>query len=316
MPLALDPEVAVALHEFTGGQQPQPAAVGDIQGRRTMVAGLVARMKQVAPPLPKDVTYKDHHVKAEDGHSILLRWYTKEGSSPGSAVYYMHGGGMISACVEDYNDILINYVSYTGVPFLAVDFRNAPESPQPVLVTDAYAGLVWLREHTSELGVDPKRIAVMGDSGGGGLAACLTHYSLLQKGPEIKMQILVYPMLDDRNVKPDTHLAPFALWNYDDNLTAWNAILGDKRGAEEVPAHHAAARMKDATGLPPLYIECGDADIFRDEDTVYARQFSLAGIPVELHIRQGCLHAFDGVAPNSAVTRRAQEDRARVIKAL
>lgn len=319
MPLSYDPEVLAALHEFTGGQEAPKAAVGDVASRRQMVSGLVARIKDFAPPAPTDVTQKDYHVQAKDGHSILLRWYAKTDSSPGSAVYYMHGGGMIAASINDWHGILSAYVSSTGVPFLAVEFRSAPEHPQPTIVEDAYAGLVWLAEHAAELGVDPQRIAVMGDSGGGGIAACLAHYALTQtSAPRIKQQILIYPMLDDRNTTPDPHLEPFALWSYDDNITAWDAILGtDRRGKPDgVPPHHAAGRMTDATGLPPLYIDCGELDIFRDECMEYAKRFSQAGVPVELHIRRGCMHAFDEVAAKSTVAKRMREDREKVIRAL
>ena len=158
---------------------------------------------------------------AADGAKLLLRWYTKAGSQPGSAVYYVHGGGMILSNVEIYDGPVARYVSASGVPFLAVEYRYAPEFPHPVPVEDCYAGLQWMVEHAGELGIDPARIAVMGDSGGGGVGGGLVILARDRGGPAIAKQILIYPMLDDRNTTPDARLVPFVTWSYDDNVTGW-----------------------------------------------------------------------------------------------
>jgi acetyl esterase/lipase len=112
---------------------------------------------------------------------------------------------------------LSRYVSASGVPMLSVDYRVAPEHPHPAPVEDSYAGLRWLSDHADELGVDPARIAVMGDSARGGLAAAVAMLARDHGGPSVARQILLYPMLDDRNAKPDPEIVPFAVWNYDDN---------------------------------------------------------------------------------------------------
>jgi acetyl esterase/lipase len=126
----------------------------------------------------------------------------------GPAVLYLHGGGMISGSVAIYDGPVSHYVSNSGVSMLAVDYRLAPEHPYPVPVEDCYAGLRWLAEHADELGVDPARIAVMGDSAGGGLAAAVALLARDRGGPELAAQILIYPMLDDRNTAPDPEIAP------------------------------------------------------------------------------------------------------------
>lgn len=184
-------------------------------------------------PTTTDVEKKDFFTKAEDGHQLLLRWYHKKSASaPGPAILYTHGGGMIAASVPIYDSIVEKYVSRSGVPFLSVDYRLAPEHPAPVPVTDSYAGLQYLHDHASELNVDPKRIAIMGDSGGGGVAASLAHYAKMKNGPSISKQILIYPMLDDRNTIVDQEIAPYAVWSWDDNKTGWGALLGDSLGKE------------------------------------------------------------------------------------
>ncbi len=210
-----------------------------------------------ALPMPADVTITDLETTAEDGVSILLRWYTKDGVNPGSAVLYAHGGGMILSNVGIYDGPVARYVSATGVPFLSVEYRYAPEFPAPIPVTDCYAGLQWLATHAEELGVDPARIAIMGDSGGGGVTASLAVYARDQGGPSIARQILIYPMLDDRNTTPDPELVGVATWSYDDNATGWGALLGDAAGGPDVSPYAAAARLEDFTALPPAYIEVG-----------------------------------------------------------
>lgn len=223
-------------------------------------------------PAVTDVDTKDFYAKADDGTDILCRWFTKANSTPpGSAVVYAHGGGMILADIGAYDPLIKRYVSRTGVPFLAVDFRNAPEHPAPTQVTDTYAGLKYLHEHASELGVDPKRIAIAGDSGGGGITASLAHYVKEKGGPAVCKQILILPMLDDRTDSVDPGLAPYILWSVDDNMTGWNAVLGEKRGKEGVPPTHAAGRMTvaDAKGLPPAYAEVGCTFPLRDIRTFH-----------------------------------------------
>jgi acetyl esterase/lipase len=198
------------------------------------------------------------------------------------------------------------------VPLLAVDYRLAPEHPHPGPVEDCYAGLAWLAEHAGELGVDPGRIALLGESAGGGLAAAAALLAR-DRGLAVARQILIYPMLDDRTTAPDPALAPFALWTYDDNYTGWHALLGDKTGTADVPASAAPARAADLAGLPAAYIEVGELDIFRDEDIEYARRLAAAGVSVELHVHPGCPHGFELTAPDSAVARRARADRLRAL---
>jgi acetyl esterase/lipase len=269
-----------------------------------------------AQPIPADVTTSEHHATADDGAQIRLRWYAKDGAEPGPAVLFFHGGGYIFGHIDLFDGPVSRYVSASGVAFMSVEYRRAPEHPFPTPLEDAYAALRWLHEHAGELGVDPDRIAVMGDSAGGGMAAALTILTRERGGPKIARQILLMPMLDDRTREPDPHIAPFALWSYDDSATAWPALLGDAAGGPDVPATAAPARLEDATGLPPAYIEVGQIDVFRDEDLAYATKLSRAGVPVEFHLHPGAPHEFDSIAFASDVARRAIADRVRVLKSI
>jgi len=123
-------------------------------------------------------------------------------------------------------------------------------------------------------------------------------------------------MLDDRNTVADPLIAPFATWNYLDNLTGWAALLGDKCGKAGVPATAAAARMDDATGLPELYLDVGELDIFRDENIRYALAHVKAGVSTELHVHPGVPHAWEAFSPKAGVSMRAMADRVRAVMSI
>ena len=316
MSFFLDPEVVAATVRFFGeAVEFTPLPLGDIESRRSLLEAVHART-DTAQPMPDDVVIKDFETVSADGGQILLRWYTKNGIVPGSAVLYLHGSGMILSSVTLYNGTVARYVSASGVPFLSVEYRLAPEFPHPTPVEDSFAGLTWLADHADELGVDPERIAVMGDSGGGGVAAGLALLARDRGGPVIARQILLYPMLDDRTTTPDPALAGLTTWTYDDNATGWEALLGEARGGPDVSPYAAPARLTDATGLPPLYMEALELDIFRDENIEYARRTAAAGVSTELHVHPAVPHAFETVAFESAVARRMMADRIRVLQAL
>jgi acetyl esterase/lipase len=155
----------------------------------------------------------------------------------------------------------------------------------------------------------------MGDSGGGAPAAGATIIARERK-VALAHQILIYPMLDDRNLQSDPFIKPFATWSYDNNFTGWSAVLGNELGTETVPPIAAPARLKDFAGLPSAYIETGELDIFRDEDISYAQGLLKAGVPVELHVLTGAPHGYDRIAPESKLVQRATNDRIRTIQSI
>ncbi|KAG5765450.1 hypothetical protein H9Q72_006479 [Fusarium xylarioides] len=317
MPFKLDPEYNVILKSLFGNK-PTPASlpVGDVEARRARMEAGIAILAD--PNFDLDhVTTRDFFADTTDGHKILLRWYSSKHKSPSPAVIYTHGGGMILGSVKAYDKVVAAYVARTRVPFLAVDYRLAPEHPHPIPVNDVYAALKWLVAHSQELGVDTSRIGIMGDSAGGGLAVAAALLARQNDGPRLAKLILLSPMLDDRTVTADEHLTPFLSWNTTDNETGWQALLGCSRGREMVTETAAPARMVDATGMPPLYIEVGELDLFRNESIELATKFYKAGISAELHVYPGCPHGFD-VFPSrgSGICKRAFENRDRAIKSI
>ena len=317
MTFTLDAEVAAVLQAALEKNGPPPAwPAGDVQARRAALDAMLEYFNNQAQPPASDVEVTDHQVTAADGAALLARWYRLPSSDSGAAVLYLHGGGMILGSVPIFDGPVSRYVARTGVPMLSVQYRLAPEHPHPVPVEDAYAGLAWLAGHAAELGIDPGRIAVMGDSAGGGLAAGVAILSRDRQGPPIARQLLLYPMLDDRTTAPDPFIAPFAGWSHDDNATGWDALLGTGHENRDVDPAAAPARLQDARSLPPAYIEVGQLDIFRDETLRYALTLSQAGVPVELHMHPGVPHEYDAIAFDADVSLRAQADRSRVLRSL
>jgi acetyl esterase/lipase len=292
-----------------------PPLVGDVDSRRPLLDAIMAQTA-AAQPMPTDVKATDFHATAADGADVLLRCYVEVGVAAGPAVVYLHGGGMISGSVALYDGPISRYVSGSGVSMLAVEYRLAPEHPYPTPVEDCYSGLLWLVEHAAELDVDPARIGVMGDSAGGGIAAAVALMSRDRGGPALVHQILIYPMLDDRNTSPDPEIVPFAVWSYDDNITGSGALLGEAVGGASVSPYAAPARAIDLSGLPPCYLEVGQLDIFRDEDLDYAQRLSAAGVTVEFHLRPGVPHEFETYAYATDVARRSVSDRPRVLSSI
>lgn len=296
------------------------APVGDVEARRRSGHRMMDHIAATAAPVD-GVDAEPVMLPGSAGADLSATWYrSSTAEPPGSAALYLHGGGMIYSLEQMgpiYDLLVRRYVAASAVPMLVVDYRVAPEHPDPTPVQDCYAGLVWLAGQCDAMGFDPGRLAVMGDSAGGGLAAgvCLLARDL--GGPAVAEQLLIYPMLDDRSGPPDSSLTEHLTWTYDDNLTGWGALLGAKEvGAEGVSAYAAPARATDLAGLPPTYIDVGDLDIFRDEDIDYARRLAGAGVPTEFHLHPGCPHAFETLAYGTDVAARALDDRVRRLRAL
>lgn len=315
MPFAIHPDLAPVFAATAGAPASPPIERGDVTALRALSEGGLAMIRDNQPEHP-EVSRRDVTLRSFDGAEIMGRWYAlADSSATGSAVVYLHGGGMILGSAELFDRTVAAYVADSGVPMLAVDYRRAPEHPYPTPMEDSYSGLVWIHENAATLGVEAHRIGVMGDSAGGGLAAAVAILAR-DRGVSIARQILMYPMLDDRNTNPDPHLVPFATWTYDNNYTGWRALLGESMGSDDVPPSAAPARLTDFAGLADAFIEVGELDIFRDEAVEYARGLSGAGISAEVHVIPGCPHGFDILTESLPVVRRSRADRVRVLQSL
>jgi acetyl esterase/lipase len=199
MGLRIDPELLAALRRSGPTGEPGPA-VGDVESRRKNLTAGMAGAAAAREPVP-GIERTDVSIATSDGAELRLSLYSSAmGDAPGSAVLYLHGGGFIVPLLPIYDGLMRNYTERTGVPMVLVDYRVAPEYPHPIPLEDCYTALCWLADNATELGVDLQRIAVTGESAGGGLAAGVALLARDRGGPALAQQLLIYAMLDDRTI--------------------------------------------------------------------------------------------------------------------
>lgn len=207
-------------------------------------------------------------------------------------------------------DVMLDWVERFDAVCVSVEYRLAPEFPDPYPVEDCYAGLVWTTDHADELGIDAERLLIAGGSAGGGLAAGVALLARDRGGPALFAQCLIYPMIDDRNETISSHqIDGEGVWDRTSNFTGWDALLGDRRGTEDVSIYAAPSRATDLSGLPSAYIDVGTAEVFRDEDVAYASQIWADGGVAELHAWPGGFHGFDMMAPDTALAQAMRASR-------
>ncbi len=239
-----------------------------------------------------DIVREEHRVPGASGApDVPVLVYAPAGEDLDRPVYLdIHGGGYVlgSAVAKDAQNRRI--ADALDCVVVSVDYRLAPEAVYPSQLDDCYAALKWVHDAAASLHVDRDRIAVGGDSAGGGLAAALALIARDRREVGIIQVNLHSPMLDDRSSFSDhPHTGEF-IWRRVDNKFGWTCLLGGEPGGDDVPPYAAAARAADLAGLPSTLITTGALDLFLEEDMDYARRLARAGVPVELHVYPGAFH--------------------------
>ena len=305
-----DPELVPALVQIN--TELPPGVTPD------MIPAMRERNVRQAPGKETDMTlggaFTEHAYTAPgpDGHGVpLLVWRPREMTATTGALYWIHGGGMIGGIHRGAEiPSLLAYAHESDLVVVSVDYRLAPENPHPTPIEDCYTGLTWLHESAVDLGVDPGRVVVGGASAGGGLAAALALLARDRGGPAIRAQLLLYPMLDDRNDSVSAHqMTGVGVWDRTSNDTGWGCLLQGGQGGPDVSPYAAPARAEDLSNLPPAFLDVGSAETFRDEVVEYASRIWKAGGQAELHVWPGGYHAFDSIVEDAALSRCAQAQR-------
>ncbi|HEX7854596.1 MAG TPA: alpha/beta hydrolase [Sphingobium sp.] len=211
------------------------------------------------------------------------------------AIVHTHGGGFVAGSAKSAIGNLQMTAQANDCTIITVEYRLAPETRYAGSIEDNYCALLWVYRNAAELGIDPSRIAVMGESAGGGHAALLALTARDRGEVPLVLQMLTYPMLDDRTgstVPVPPHIGNF-IWKPADNRYGWASFLGQKPGGRGVPRPAVPARIDNLAGLPPTFIGVGALDLFANEDIEYARRLDQAGVPTELHLFPGVYHNFD-----------------------
>jgi acetyl esterase/lipase len=215
-------------------------------------------------------------------------------SQPGPALLWIHGGGYVIGTAKQDDRLCRRFARELGVTVAAVDYRLAPEHPYPAPLEDCYAALMWLATLPA---VDQTRIAIGGASAGGGLTAALALLARDRGEITPTLQLLAYPMLDDRSGSTAEN-PNYRLWSPKSNRFGWAAYLGDADPNVAVPARH-----EDLSGLPPAWIGVGTHDMFHDENLAYAKRLTAAGVTCHIETVPGAFHGFDLVVPKASVSR-------------
>lgn len=233
---------------------------------------------------------------------LKLRVYVPDNPS-GAGLLWIHGGGLVLGAAA-MDDVLCGETArQTGVTIVSVDYRLAPRHPYPAAIDDAHAAWLWMQRRLDELGLDADRIAIGGQSAGGGLAASLVQ-RVHDEGGTIAAQWLFCPMLDDRTaVDRARDGVDHFVWSNRSNLVGWSSYLGSAIGSATLPPYAAAARRDDLTGLPPTWIYTSDIELFHDEDLAYAQRLESAGVDTTLEIVSGAPHGFEAWAADSVLAR-------------
>ena len=217
--------------------------------------------------------------------------------SPAPAILYLHGGGYVAGTPDMMAASCQTMATKSGALVVAVQYRLAPETRFPGPLEDCQTALKWLVAEAEALGIDRDRIAVMGQSAGGGLAAALALLIRDRGGPALKAQFLIYPMLDSRTGTADAPVDNPStgefVWTRAANRLGWSSLRGEESISPERLGHFAPALAGTMAALPPTFIAVGALDLFLEEDVAYGLKLSRAGIPVEMHLYPGGVHGFD-----------------------
>ena len=311
MSYAYDPELAPIVELL-------PSSILDgadgLAAARASILTLIAPFNEVVDVTGIDIA--DHHVPGPaGGPDVLVRVYAPRGDVPGAprpALLDIHGGGFVVGSIEMERGSAAQIVRQLGAVVAVVEYRLAPEHPFPAGVEDCYAALRWLHDEASTLGVDAARVAVGGQSAGGGLAAAVALLARDRGGPPLCFQLLGIPELDHR--LETTSMRTFVdtpLWHRPNAVLSWRYYLGPEPG--EVSPYASPAIAEDLRGLPPAYVTAMEFDPLRDEGILYALRLLEAGVPVELHTFPGTFHG-SGAMVWAGVSRRGAEEQLGVLR--
>ena len=305
----IDPEVLRALDLMPAERF---AAIGEDPPKARQLTEEYQRILRDA--LPKtDVTIEETAFAGPDCE-IPLVIYQPPTPAPRGGLLWMHGGGYIVGTARaDYHGV--GFAEHAGCTVVSVDYRLAPESTYKDSIADCFAALNWMVDNAGELGIDRERIAIGGGSAGGGLTAGLAHYNRDHGGPALKLQLMLYPMIDDRHDTPSGHeITHPTVWHRQVSLAAWKMYLGDEYGTDQVSPYAAAARATEFSNLPPAFVTVGALDLFRDENIDYAQRLMAAGVPTDLQVYPGMIHGAEMSVPEATVSRRMRTEYRDAVK--
>ncbi len=300
MSYAFDPELAPLVPLLPTD------AFDDVAAARAGFDALIAPLNEQVDTTGIAIT--DVEVPGPDG-PVPARVYAPETPAPAGgrpALLDLHGGGFAIGTIAMEHAFATAVARDLGAVVVTPEYRLAPEHPFPAGLEDCYATLVWLHGQAAALGVDPARVAVGGQSAGGGLSAAVALLARDRGGPALCFQFLGIPELDHRLETASMRaFVDTPLWNRPNAVLSWQYYLGGDTTA--VSPYASPALAEDLAGLPPAYVTTMEFDPLRDEGIEYALRLLGAGVSVELHSFPGTFHG-SALIPTAAVSRRGEAE--------
>jgi acetyl esterase/lipase len=245
----------------------------------------------------------------------FVRIYRPPGPVSGAGLLWMHGGGMVVGSVGIDDKFCASYARDLNVLIVSVNYRLAHDHPYPAAIDDCHEAWLWFLENAESLGVDDRRIAIGGQSAGGGLSACLAQRILDRGGIQPAGVALLCPMLDDRPAaRQDLDALAHRIYNNRINRACWSAYLSQPPGMTEAPPYAVAARRKDLSGLPPTWIAVSDIDLLFDEGRQYHERMLACGANSELFVIPRAPHGFEAFLPKSCLAKSLFQENYRFLR--
>lgn len=296
----LDPEIRAILEQKAAASAPPLESLPLADARQASIDGL-APWKGEPEPVDSIEDVRLH----EPGGSFPIRIYSPERTKPSPALVYFHGGGWVLGDLETHDVICRALACRSRAVVVAVDYRLAPEHQFPAAVIDCYAATKWVSDHADRLGIDPRRIAVGGDSAGGNLAAVVSLQSRDEAGPHIALQVLVYPSTDLSSFDtPSCREFGEGYW-LNLSLMEWFREQYLARPEDARCVHASPLLAPNLQGLPPALVITAECDPLRDEGEAYAKRLREAGVPVRQTRYAGMIHPFFAMSGGIAQAREA-----------
>jgi len=293
----------------------------DQQFPRVDTVSSAAKARQIAKQMPRPAevepvgAVEDRVVPGPHGDvPVRIYWPATDGPRPG--IVYFHGGGFVICDLDSHDGACRRLVNAIDAVVVSVDYRLAPEHRWPAAADDAAAATEWVADHAGELGIDPERLAVAGDSAGGNLGAVVALMARDRGGPRLAFQLLVYPVIDLGATRSDhasqrENAEGYFLTTAQMDWYRDQYLAEDAHGEEPYASPIKAASL---AGVAPACVVTAEMDPLRDEGEAYARALDAAGVPVTLYRAPGMFHGFfnmDAVLDGSKDAQRVAYDALR-----
>jgi acetyl esterase len=306
--MPLDPQVKAILEEDAARGLPPYNELEPDAARKQML--------DLSPPVDPQLAAGRLEERLIPGpqSSIPLRLYYPHGDPPYALQVYYHGGGWVIGDLETHDALCQALAKTSECLVVAVDYRLAPEHPYPAAVEDAYAATCWAADNAVSLDADPRRLAVIGDSAGGTLATVVSMMARDKGGPEISLQVLIYP-ITDYNFDTPSYLKNERGYMLSREMMQWfwNHYLEDTAVAGHPYVSPLQAQNLD--GLPQAMILTAEYDPLCDEGQAYARKLQACGINTTHSHYEGMIHGFIRMTARLDQAKRALEEVSGKIKA-